>query len=64
VCNPASDRNVADVGFVDRATLDLHLRANSPAVDAGDPAGHPATDIDGDPRASGPAPDAGADERR
>jgi hypothetical protein len=64
VCNPASDRNVADVGFVDRATLDLHLRAGSPAIGAGDPANHPAADIDGDARASGPAPDAGADQRR
>jgi hypothetical protein len=45
--------------------LDYHLLVGSPALDAGDPAppfGLPATDLDGDPRVIGPAPDIGADE--
>jgi hypothetical protein len=37
--------------------------ADSPAVGAGDPAGAPAVDIDGVPRAFGGPPDAGADEQ-
>ena len=60
-CGP-SDKSVADLGFVNPLTLDLHLLATSPAVDAGDPANFPATDIDGQHRPRGPAPDAGADE--
>jgi chitodextrinase len=43
--------------------LDLHLQAGSPAVDNGDPSSFPTTDIDGQLRPIGPAPDAGADER-
>jgi hypothetical protein len=49
-------------GFVDRAGGDLHLRAGSPAIGRGDPSDYPATDIDGNPRPFGSAPDAGADE--
>ena len=58
----ATDRDVADVGFVDPGTLDLHLRAGSPAIDAGDPSVFPSVDIDGQLRPIGGAPDAGADE--
>jgi hypothetical protein len=58
-----SDRNVTSVGFANAAALDYHLAAGSPAIDAGDPASFPATDIDGQTRFSGMAPDAGADER-
>jgi hypothetical protein len=58
----ATDRDVADVAFVDPAGVDLHLRAGSPAIDAGDPSLFPAVDIDGQLRPIGGAPDAGADE--
>jgi hypothetical protein len=61
-CSP-TDKNVADVGFVDPASFDLHLKPGSPAIDAGDPAGFPNVDIDGQRRPMGAAPDAGADER-
>jgi hypothetical protein len=61
-CGP-TDRDVANLGFVDAGAFDLHLRADSPAVDAGDPADFPAADIDDQHRPSGAAPDAGADER-
>jgi hypothetical protein len=54
---------LAGIGFVDPASLDLHLKPGSPAIDAGDPASFPVTDIDGDRRPAGAAPDAGADER-
>ena len=42
--------------------MDFHLNAGAAAIDAGDPANSPATDIDGDARPAGSAPDAGADE--
>jgi hypothetical protein len=58
----STDRQ-APSGFVDPGTFDLHLRADSAAVDHGDPGNHPATDIDGEARPKGGAPDAGADER-
>jgi hypothetical protein len=58
-----TDIDVDDVGFVDAAAFDLHLKPSSHAIDAGDPASFPATDIDGDRRPAGAAPDAGADER-
>ena len=60
----STDRNVANVGFVNRSTLDLHLAAGSPAIDAGDPGNYPARDIDGQARPLGGRPDAGADERQ
>jgi hypothetical protein len=50
------------LGFVDRAGFDLRLSAGSPAIDWGNPADFPGTDIDGNPRPVGGAPDAGADE--
>jgi hypothetical protein len=52
-----------DAGYVARGAFDLHLMPGSPAIDRGNPLAFPATDIDGDPRPQGPAPDAGADER-
>lgn len=42
---------------------DFHLKANSPCIDAGDPATTLLTDIDGEARNQGAAPDIGADER-
>ncbi len=45
-----------------RLTADLHLRADSPAIDAGTCTGAPATDFDGDTRPAGTTCDIGADE--
>ena len=42
---------------------DLRLVAGSGAIDAGDPSNTPSSDIDGQGRPQGSAPDAGADER-
>jgi RTX calcium-binding nonapeptide repeat (4 copies) len=56
----STDRE-ADPRFVNRNAGDLRLVAGSPAINAGDPADHPATDIMGKARDS--APDAGAYER-
>jgi hypothetical protein len=50
------------LGFVDRAALDLRLSSGSPAIDRGNPDEFPGTDMDGNPRPFGGAPDAGADE--
>ena len=58
----SSDKSVANPGFVNESTFDLHLTSGSPAINAGDPANCPATDIDGDARPAGAACDAGADE--
>jgi hypothetical protein len=41
--------NVSDFGFVHPAAGDVHLRADSPLVDAGDPACPQGTDLDGNP---------------
>ena len=49
-------------GFADSRARDLHLQRGSPAIDRGSPHDHPPTDIDGNPRPAGSAPDAGADE--
>lgn len=61
----ASDRSdsMSDL-FVDPSAsgFDLHLKNSSAAIDAGDPADHPADDIDGEGRPQGVV-DAGADER-
>ena len=54
---------VAPAGFVSGGALDFHLLPTAAAVDRGDPASFPATDIDGQARPAGGAPDAGADER-
>jgi hypothetical protein len=47
---------------MDPAAGNLHLRPGAPAIDNGDPADYPRTDIDGDARPVWAAPDAGADE--
>jgi len=62
-CGPHDVVSTSGSGFVDPSTLDLHLVPGAAAIDRGDPAGYPATDIDGDHRPLGPLPDAGADER-
>jgi hypothetical protein len=63
-CGP-TDRAVSAMRFVDAAGFDLHLRADSEAIDAVPlSAGHPSRDIDGDLRPLGGLPDAGADELR
>jgi hypothetical protein len=41
--------DVKDFGFVDAASGDVHLRADSPLVDAGDPATPQGLDLDGNP---------------
>jgi hypothetical protein len=60
-CGP-TDRSVRSVGFANPAEGDLHLRAGSPAIGAGDPADHPARDIDGQRRSARGPVDAGADQ--
>ena len=58
-CGP-TDKNAAP-GYVD-SNNDLHLVASSAAINAGDPATYPPTDIDGLARPRGAGPDAGASE--
>ena len=62
VCGP-TDLN-APSGFANPAGLDLNLLGTSAAINAGDPADYPATDIYGHRRPRGLAPDAGAVEAR
>jgi hypothetical protein len=50
------------IDMVDRAGGNYHLTTGSEAVNHGDSARQPTTDIDGDARPGGAAPDAGADE--
>ena len=50
------------MAFVNSAAHDYHLAPGSAAIDRGDPNRYPATDIDGQTRPMGLAPDAGADE--
>lgn len=57
-----SHDKAAASGFRNAAAFDFHLTAGAAAIDAGDPANSPSTDIDGDARPAGAAPDAGADE--
>ncbi len=52
----------APAGFVDPSQLNLQLAPGAAAIDHGDPFSFPATDIDGQARPIGSAPDAGADE--
>jgi hypothetical protein len=49
-------------GFLDASGLDFHLAPGAPAIDRGHPNDHPLTDIDGNARPAGGAPDAGAHE--
>jgi hypothetical protein len=58
----ATDKNVGNVGFVNRGAMNLHLAPGSPAINAGDPSYFPSRDIDGQLRPFGGLPDAGADE--
>jgi hypothetical protein len=48
--------------LTDPTAGNVHLQADSPCIDAGDPAYVPATDFEGDARPQGPAGDMGADE--
>ncbi len=50
------------LGFLGAVLGNLHLAVTSPAVNAGDPADYPSTDIDGRARPLGGKPDAGANE--
>ncbi|MEW6218264.1 MAG: choice-of-anchor Q domain-containing protein [Thermodesulfobacteriota bacterium] len=54
----------SDPLFVDAAAGDFHLQSVSAAVDHGNAAYAPATDLDGDARPQGAADDLGADEYR
>jgi hypothetical protein len=59
--NESTRTTPAPFGWVNPGAGDFHLRADSVALDAGDPADKPATDRDGKPRTG--TPDAGAFER-
>jgi hypothetical protein len=52
----------APSAFVNPGSYDFHIRVGAAAIDAMTTGDAPATDIDGDPRPKGRAPDAGADE--
>jgi len=51
-----------DPRFVDPAGIDLHLQADSPAIDRGSDLDAPGDDLDGQTRPAGPGYDIGADE--
>jgi hypothetical protein len=53
---------VAPSGYANAPAGDLHLKAGAAAINRGHPTDHPGTDIDGNTRPFGSAPDAGADE--
>jgi hypothetical protein len=55
-------KRVSDPGWVDGAAGDPRLRADSPAIGAGNPNSFPPTDFQGQARPGDGAPDAGADE--
>jgi hypothetical protein len=59
-CGP-HDR-IGRAGFQQGGEADFHLIGCPPAVGRADPKDAPNTDIDGEPRPNGRAPDAGADE--
>ncbi len=64
--NQSNNLNAAPL-FVDPSNNDYRLQPTSPMIDAGtaavpDPPGLPVTDMDGNPRIIGPAPDIGAYE--
>jgi hypothetical protein len=58
----ASDVEVDALEVVDAEGFDLHLTPGSAAIGRANPASFPASDIDGQARPLGSAPDAGADE--
>jgi hypothetical protein len=60
----STDKNVANVGFANEGSVDLHLNSTSPANNAGDPSTFPGADIDGQARPLGGRADSGADERQ
>jgi chitodextrinase len=57
-----STDKVAAVQYRNRGALDLHLMPGSPGINGGNPTSYPSTDIDGQTRPLGGAPDVGADE--
>ena len=61
-CGGTGSKVVSDLGFVNAPAGDLHLTPTSPAINAGNPSSYPPTDIDGNTRPKGAAPDAGATE--
>ncbi|UCG49980.1 MAG: right-handed parallel beta-helix repeat-containing protein [Phycisphaerales bacterium] len=60
----ATDNQQVDPCFVDVDAFDFHLKAGSPAIDAGIADRAPKTDFDGKPRPQGNKVDTGAYERR
>ncbi len=62
--NGGTQTNVvsAQASFVAPIDNDFHLESGSPGIDEADPAATLATDIDGEERPQGAAPDIGADE--
>ena len=62
--SPASSTSSVTAGFgwVNPAGNDFHLKSTSPAIGAGDPNDHPATDMDGVKRPHGSSVEAGAYE--
>ena len=58
----SSDLSVGTLNFVNPAS-DLHLVAGANAIDQASMTNYASTDVDGQARYSGSAPDAGADER-
>jgi uncharacterized repeat protein (TIGR01451 family) len=62
--SPGAHDISADPLLADLANGDLHLTSGSLCIDAGDPDHHSPTDLEGDPRPMGLAPDIGPDEFR
>ena len=62
--NITTDPLFVDVSDPDRSNWDLHILSGSPCRDSGTASAPslPATDVDGQPRTGGSAPDIGADE--
>jgi hypothetical protein len=65
-CGPTNFVSRRAFGFKNSAGTppNLHIGPTSPLIGRGDPANHPASDIDGQPRPSVRRPDAGADQLR
>ena len=58
----STDTNIAGFNFVDAANFDLHLSPSANAINKGDPANYPTTDMFGTARPLGGRADAGAQE--